>query len=448
MDQVDLFRRLAVALAIGLLIGLEQGWRQREDAEGGRTAGLRTHALTGLLGGICAALSVVSHPSVLATALVCFTAAFTLFAWFEAVSEKNFSVTSVVAAVLTFALGAYAVLGDQLMAVAAAVAMALLLALKDPLHSWVRQLSWLEVRAVLVLLAMSFLLLPVLPNRAIDPWGALNPAEIWLLAILIAGVSLGGYVAVKTMGDHAGIAIAALAGGLASSTATTLSFARLARDHHEAAPMLTGGILLAGVVMIVRVIVIALALAPSLIGQLLLPATAGALVLMTGGGFLILGRKKDDQESPSLLQLKNPFDVATALKLTALIAVIMLAAKVLSSISSTSGLYLLAAISGIADVDALTLSMARLSGSQVSLSDAAIAILMAVCMNTASKATMAAMIAGKAVGVTLAMFSGLAVAAISLVYLLVPKIQGLASPPLAPASLQQVLSVSASSLQL
>ncbi len=421
MDQDDLFRRLAVALAIGLLIGLERGWRQREEAEGERTAGLRTHALTGLLGGICAALSMVSHPSILATAFVCFTAAFTLFAWFEAVSEKNFSVTSVVAAVLTFALGAYAVLGDQLVSVAAAVAMALLLALKDPLHSWVRQLSWLEVRAVLVLLAMSFLLLPVLPNRAIDPWGAINPAEIWLLAILIAGVSFAGYVAVKTMGDHAGIAVAALAGGLASSTATTLSFARLARDHHQAAPVLTGGILLAGLVMIARVVVIALALAPSLISRLLLPAIAGAIVLMVGSVFLILRHREGERTSASPLQLRNPFDVATALKLTALIVVIMLVAKMLSGISSTSGLYVLAAISGIADVDALTLSMARLAGSQVPLAGAASAILIAVCMNTASKATMAAMIAGRAVGLPLAMFSGVAVAAVCFVYLLAPE---------------------------
>jgi len=318
-------------------------------------------------------------------------------------------------------LGAYAVLGDQLVAVAAAVAMALLLALKDPLHSWVRQLSWLEVRAVLVLLAMSFLLLPVLPNKAIDPWGTINPAEIWLLAILIAGVSFAGYVAVKTMGDHAGIAVAALAGGLASSTATTLSFARLARDHQQAAPVLTGGILLAGLVMIARVVVIALALAPSLISRLLLPAIAGAIVLMVGSVFLILRHREGERTSASPLQLRNPFDVATALKLTALIVVIMLVAKMLSGISSTSGLYVLAAISGIADVDALTLSMARLAGSQVPLAGAASAILIAVCMNTASKATMAAMIAGRAVGLPLAMFSGVAVAAVCFVYLLAPE---------------------------
>ena len=102
MDQEDLFRRLAVALAVGLLVGLESGWQLREEAEGERTAGLRTYALTGLLGGISAAVSAASSPLLLAAALMSFTAAFTLFAWVEATTERNFSVTGVVAAILTF----------------------------------------------------------------------------------------------------------------------------------------------------------------------------------------------------------------------------------------------------------------------------------------------------------------------------------------------------------
>jgi uncharacterized membrane protein (DUF4010 family) len=172
-----------------------------------------------LLGGTSGALSTASSPVVLAAVLVSFGAAFILFSWFETTSERDFSVTGVVAGLLTFALGAYSVLGNEQVAVAAAVAMAILLALKAPLHSWLRQLTWLEIRAVLILLAMSFLLLPVLPNRPVDPLGALNPAEVWLLAILIAGVSLAGYVAVRILGDEAGIAVAAVAGGVTSSTA-------------------------------------------------------------------------------------------------------------------------------------------------------------------------------------------------------------------------------------
>ena len=228
-------------------------------ARGGRRRAhrrLRTYALTGLLGGTSGALSLASSPLVLAAVLVSFAAAFTLFSWFEATSERDFSVTGVVAALLTFALGAYAVLGNEQVAVAAAVAMAILLALKAPLHSWLRQLTWLEIRAVLILLAMSFLLLPVLPNRAVDPWGALNPAEIWLLAILIAGVSFAGYVAVRTLGDETRDR-RSRAGRRRDLLDGDDGFVRprLARELPQATPLLAGGILIAGVTMLARVVV-------------------------------------------------------------------------------------------------------------------------------------------------------------------------------------------------
>jgi uncharacterized membrane protein (DUF4010 family) len=434
MDQDELFRRLALALAIGLLIGLERGWQLREEAEGERTAGLRTHALTGLLGGICAALSAATQPLVLAAGLVSFTAAFTLFAWLEASSEHNFSVTGVVAAILTFLLGAYAVLGQPLVAVAGGVAMALLLALKEPLHGWVRRLSWLELRAVLVLLAMSFLLLPVLPNRTVDPWHAINPAEIWLLAVLIAGISFVGYVAVKCLGEQAGVAVAALAGGVTSSTATTLSFARLAREQPQAWLVLAGGILLAGVVMIMRVVIVALALAPTLIGNLLVPTAAGALVLLAASAGFILVRQHAAGEDTASLDVKNPFDLASALKLAALIAVIMLLAKILSAMSSTRGLYLLAALSGIADVDAITLSMARVAGTTLAPQDAATAIVIAICANTAAKAGMAAVIAGRRVAIAVGVTSALAIAAIGVTHLLVPTFATVAAADLGEAA--------------
>jgi uncharacterized membrane protein (DUF4010 family) len=418
MDQDELFRRLAVALAIGLLIGLERGWQLREEAEGERTAGLRTFALTGLLGGICGALSSLSGPLVLAAALLSFAAAFTLFSWLEASSDNDFSVTGVVAALLTFVLGAYAVLGYQTVAVAAAVAMAILLALKKPLHTWLRQLSWLEIRAVLILLAMSFLLLPLLPNRAIDPWGALNPAEIWLLAILIAGVSFVGYAAVRVMGDKAGIAAAAVAGGVTSSTATTLSFARLGQEHPQAASLLAGGILIAGVTMMARVVAIAGALNPSLIGGVGPPAAAGAAVLAIGSAML-LRRHGESKVGRSILALRNPFELATVLKLAGLIAVVMLLAKVLSASAGARGLYLLAAVSGLADVDALTLSMSRLAGSQIAIVDATRAIVLAIAVNTAVKAAMAAYLGGRRMGATVGAVSAVAIVALTAVHILV-----------------------------
>ncbi|MET1026719.1 MAG: MgtC/SapB family protein [Dongiaceae bacterium] len=416
MEEAELFRRLGIALAIGLLIGLERGWQSRGAAEGSRTAGLRTYALSGLLGGVSAALAEATDMLLLAAGLVTFAGAFTWFSWHEAQAKNEFSVTGVVAALLTFTLGAYAVLGDANVAVAGAVAMVLLLALKSTLHGWMKNITWLEFRAVLILLAMGFLLLPVLPNRTVDPWDTLNPAAIWLLAIMIAGLSFAGYVAIRVIGDKAGIVIAALAGGLTSSTATTLSLARWAKGHEGATPLLAGGILLAGLVMVIRIVVIAGALNQALIISLALPLGAAGLVLLAGGLLLILRRPAADKEQPKL-DLKNPFDLGTALKLTALIAVITLLSKLAATTLGTGGVFALAAVSGLADVDALTLSMARLGGSQIAAEDATAAILLAAAVNTISKAAMAAWVGGRRLGLQVGVVSAIAVAAIGAVHL-------------------------------
>jgi len=411
MDQVHLFQRLGLALAIGLLVGLERGWQSREESEGERTAGIRTYALTGLLGGISAALSSLGSPMFLPVALVAFTGGFTLFSWLEATHERNFSVTGVVAGMLTFALGAYAVLGDETVAAAAAVTMTILLALKAPLHSWLRGLTWLEIRAVLILLAMTFLLLPILPDRPIDPWGAVNLATVWKLAILIAGVSFVGYVAVRLLGEKAGIAVTALAGGLTSSTATTLSLARLGKDHAEATPLLAGGILLSGLTMMVRVLVIVGVLNPRLIGDLAPPIVAAAAVLLAASAYFMLGHGKGDAPAPPLT-LSNPFDPMAAVKLAALIALIMLLAKIASDQLGAYGVMLVAAISGLADVDAVSLSMARLAPSSLTFPTAATAILIAVASNTIVKAIMTASVGGRKLGVAVGVVSGLAVLAL------------------------------------
>lgn len=396
-DQVELFSRLGIALAIGLLIGLERGWQQREEAEGERAAGLRTFALSGLLGGASAATALVSSDLFLAVAFLAFAGAFTLFSWFEAKADRDFSVTGVVAGILTFTLGAYAVLGDPTVAVASAVAMAALLALKKPLHSWLKRLTWLELRAVLVLLAMTFLLLPILPNEPMDPWGAINPASIWLLTILIAAMSFVGYVAVRMTGEQAGIALSGIAGGLASSTATTLSLSRMAREQKSDAPLFAAGVLFAGMVMMIRIAVIVGIINRGLLGAVILPLGAAALGLLVAG--LILMRRKNGAPSDASIGLKNPFDLLSALKLSALIAVIMIAAKVLHDYAGAAGLLALAAVSGLADVDALTLSVARLPVSEITLDEATNAILLCAAVNTGVKSIMALIAGGRQIGV-------------------------------------------------
>jgi uncharacterized membrane protein (DUF4010 family) len=381
----EILYRLTVALAIGLLIGLERGWRQRDEAEGERTAGLRTYTLTALLGGVSAALASFTSPVFLSLSFLAFAIGFSAFAWLQATAERNFSVTGVVAGMLAFALGAYAVLGDVQVAIATGVAVTLILALKQPLHSWLRTLTWVEIRAALILLAMTFLALPLLPDRPIDPWGAINPAEIWLLAIIVAGISFVGYIAMRVLGSQAGIALVALAGGLASSTVTTMTLARLAREHPPASPLVAAGILLSGSVMIVRVLVLASSLNPALLVPLLWPLGAAAFVLLCVTAMLFFMNRGGDATSPDL-KIKTPFDLGTALKLAGLIAVISLLAKWLIATTGENALTILAALSGIADVDAITLSLARLARQNITIVTATESIAIAVAVNTAVKA--------------------------------------------------------------
>jgi len=410
MDDTSLFFRLAVALAIGLLIGLERGWQQRKEAEGERTAGLRTYTLVALLGALSAVLTNHTSPVFLALSFLGFSLAFSAFSWLEAKAEGNFSVTGVVAGLITFALGAYAVLGELQVAIAAGVAVTLILALKRPLHQWLRRLTWLEIRSALILLAMTFLALPLLPDRTVDPWDSVNPAEIWLLAIIIAAVSFAGYIAVKIMGSQAGVALAALAGGLASSTATTVTLARMAREHPEASPLLAGGILLSGSVMVARVLVIASALNRELLLPLAWPLGAAGLVMIATAGLLFFTHGRGNSEHPQL-SMKSPFELGTALKLAGLIAVISLLAKVISTSVGDAGITVLAILSGIADVDAITLSLARLANSGITIATAALGIGIAAAVNTIVKAGMTVSLGGMKAGWIVSAASAAAIAA-------------------------------------
>ena len=410
--------RLAVALAIGLLVGLERGWQSRDEEDGHRAAGFRTFALSGLLGGAAAVVGSLSHPVVLGFVFVGYLAVFAAFHWLEAKADGNFSVTGVVAGALTFILGALAVLGDLTIAIAAAVAMTLLLALREQLHRWVASLTWAEIRAVLTLLAMSFLLLPVLPRQPVDPWGVLNLFDIWLYAIFIAAISFGGYVAVRLFGDRLGVIMAALAGGLASSTAVTLTLARLGKEHPASARLLSAGILIAGIVMAVRVAVVASLINPALFVPLVAPIGTLAVVLALVAGALLLARGSET-ESPRL-EIANPLEIGTALRLAAFIAVVIVATELGRRFVGSGAVLAVAAVSGIADVDAVPVSMAGQGGSALGLDTASLAILIAVAVNTVSKAVIAATTGGRAIGLYVGGASLLALVAAGLAWFFVP----------------------------
>lgn len=409
MDGDTLLSRLAVSLSIGLLIGLERGWRTRNEEDHQRAAGLRTFALSGLIGGITGAIAQqLGSPVVIGLVFLGFTAAFSAYHWLEAQAEQNYSATSVIAGMATFLLGSFAVVGDLTAAIAGSVAAAVLLALREQLHRWVASISWAEIRSGLTLLAMTFLLLPILPNKPIDPWNAINPYEIWLLTILIATVSFIGYVAVRVFGDRLGILMAAAAGGLASSTATTMTLAGLARRHQDSSGLLAGGTLLAGLIMVIRVAIVATALSPSLLPHLQWPLLFGGGTFAIGTGLLLL-QSEGSSEQPEL-KITNPLELAPTIKMGALIAAVMLMSHLLQQSFGSTGLLATAAISGSVDVDAISISMARMASQTIEPKLAAQAILIAVGMNTLVKAAMAAWTGGLRLGSRVGTVSVLGVA--------------------------------------
>lgn len=412
MGAAELIRRLAYALAIGLLIGLERGWGARSEQEGERTAGVRTHGLAALLGGVWGAVAVeFGHDGgavALALSFLLFGAVMSAFRYREAEHDRTFGATSVVALMLAYALGAFAVAGDEVAAAAAAVATTALLAAKGWLHEWLQRLTWEELRSGLVLLIMSFIFLPILPDRAIDRWGAINPHEIWLLTVLIAAVSFAGYVAVKVVGYRRGITVAGLAGGLASSTATTAALARLAGERPADVGVLAAGALFANAVMGPRVLAVlgvvnpafGLRLAAPLIAVGLVYLLSGWLVLRRGGGL------SDDDDNP--VTGANPLDLPAVLKFSALLAAVMILSRVATKVAGSAGVYALAALSGLADVDAISLSMARHGVQEIGMAPAAAAVLLAIFSNTVVKVGLAWGIGGAAMGIRLAVGSLLA----------------------------------------
>jgi len=389
--------RLALALAIGFLVGVERGWRERDIAEGGRTAGIRTFALTGLLGGLAGLLSVELGGWAFAALGGPFAAAFIWFKAREQADDRDHSVTAVVAALLVFALGAYATLGDWRVAAGTAVVVTALLAFKGVLHDWLKKLTWPELRSALVVLAMSFVALPLLPDRGFGPHGAFNPHELWLLTIVLAGVSFAAYALVKVLGPSRGLVVASLAGALVSSTAVTLNLARISRRDPEAVGVAAGCALFAGGVMAVRILAMAGVLAPGMLTNLLAPlgvfaacsAVAGVVVIWRQGG---AGPPRD-------WPMKSPFEMAMVFKLALVLGLVMAAARVLSAAYGSQGLLPMAAVAGLVDVDAVTLAVSRMTAREgLSGNLAAQAVLLAAAVDSASKAAIALMVGGRRFG--------------------------------------------------
>lgn len=407
--------QLAVALLLGALIGLERGWESRELAAGRRVAGIRTYALLGLLGGLSALLSEALTPWAFPVMLVG-VAALTLVAYrTQAEQERNVSITGAVGQLLTFSFGAIAVGVDLVVATAGAVVTVLILDNKREIHGLINRLHAHELDAAFKLLLISVVMLPLLPDEGMGPGGAINPYEIWWLVVLIASVSFVGYFAVRVGGTEKGILFTSLFAGLSSSTALTLHFSRQSREAAELSPLLAAGILIACGTMFPRILLYALIINPALIPPLVLPVAVMATLLYLPA-LLIWHRQRQHQDVTRPTLKQNPLDLKSALTFGALLTAIMFLGEWLREWLGDAGVYLLAASSGVADVDAITLSLTRMSHGTITLETAVMGIVIAASVNNLIKGGLAAVIGTGALGrrvtgpMLLSLAAGLAVA--------------------------------------
>ncbi|HCU67350.1 MAG TPA: hypothetical protein DF774_16495 [Rheinheimera sp.] len=381
-------RNFLLALAIGALVGIERE-KHKTTEHPGTFGGLRTFILIAQVGAVSAWLSIhLQSPwlfisAVLALSLVVITA----YVLENRQQPAALGLTTEISAITVCLLGGAVMFGYAELAVALAILTSAILTFKQPLHGLVSKLDTSDLYAGSKLLLATFIILPLLPDHAVDPWLALNPYKLWLLVILISALSLLGYIAVRLLGAARGTALAGLAGGLVSSTAVSMSMARQSKTEvdDDAADKLASGILLAWLVMFVRVMVtVALVYLP-LLTQIWLPFSLMALFTAALAGFFYWRGNAGRQIKQRQDNLSNPFSLWAASKFALLFALVLLTVKLTQHYAPAEGVYLVAALAGLTDVDAITLSMTELARQNNQLSLSAAALLVAVLSNTLVK---------------------------------------------------------------
>jgi uncharacterized membrane protein (DUF4010 family) len=382
---------LASALMIGALVGIE---RERSKALSGNVGigGVRTFILFALTGAVSAWLSrELGSPWIFVVALAAVAAlAIAGYVVQARVKPNAVGLTTETAAIGVCLLGGACTAGYHEMALAVGIAVSAVLAYKESMHGLVAKLGPDDISAGVKLLAATFIVLPLLPATAVDPWGVLKPRSIWTLVILIAALSLVGYLATRALGPQRGTAITGLSGGLVSSTAVTLAFAKQSREEGgKSDDALAGGLLLAWAVMGVRVVVLAAILFTPLVRPLVVPFGAMTLVTLAAAAFLLRRARAQEPAAAGEVALRNPFSLTSAVKFGLVFAAVLIVVAVVERYLPSQGYYVVAAVAGLTDVDAITLSMAGLArNGGADLATAAGALVVAALANTLVKCGM------------------------------------------------------------
>lgn len=402
VDDTGLYARIALSLGIGLLIGLERGWRAREQAEGTRWAGLRTFALLGLFGGLSGYLGLVLQSDIIILIMALAVALLIAVAYRASLGQDalDWGATTEMAALVTFALGLVAVRGDAGLAAALCVVVVAVLTAKRRLHGAIRQIFRSELDAFVKLLVLSVVILPFLPNRGYGPGEVLNPYYIWWMVVLIQAIAFFGHFAMRFWGARLGPLVLGFFGGLASSTAVTVESARIARRLPPAAEPMAAGIAMGTTVMYLRTGLVLVILHQGLFMTIAAPLLLGALGTLIGG--VVVSRRNAGEGSPKTeavtpASLPPPSDLLTALQFGLILAAVLLLSHYARTLIGEEALFAVSALSGLADVDAVTMAMAHVApqGAGVCLQPAeATGFLEDPCYGVLGTAILAAVAAG------------------------------------------------------
>ncbi len=414
MVDFALIQNFLIALALGALVGLEREYaRYRRKAQS--YAGIRTYPLIALFGALAAYLGVIISPWILFISLF-LVGGIIIIAYF-AVNEKvhkYVGATSEIAGFLTFFMGVLAYYNEILLATTLAVIMTIILYARSILHNFARKMKKKELVDTLKFAVIAFVILPFLPDKGYGPFAIFNPHQVWLMVVFISAISFAGYITLKWLGEK-GITLAGLLGGIASSTATTLSFSERSRKEKKIFRALALGVILANLAMFVRVLVLVFAINASIFWEIL-PSVL-ILIMLTSIFSYFLWKKA--KKVKAKVHLSSPLRLGPALKFGAFFAVIVMLTKIANVYFSSRGIYLVSFFSGFADVDAVVLSLAQLVDTTITLKVAHDGILIGILTNILAKGGIAYWLGGKEFGkIVLSFFLVLTVIGMVLLYFL------------------------------
>lgn len=385
MDPRETLIRLAVAALGGLAVGVEREWSARKEGDSTRFGGVRTFLLLGLLGGLAPVVATLDPRAglvVLAGGVAVVAVAYLVSAW-----RGTIDATTEVAGVVVVAAGALAGAGHFAVASAVSAGTALVLIEKSRMHAAVARIQTAELEAAARFAVLALVVLPLLPLEPWGPFGGVEPRKLWALVLLFSGLSFAGYLALRIAGPGRGYGIAGLLGGLVSSTAVTLNFARESRDRSGHAVALAAGALAASTILPLRVLVlsavlnleVALALAPALAPMLLLAV----------GAAIWAWRKSGTASAEAGLLPGNPLRLGAAIQMAVLFTLVLWGLAAVRERFGSSGLLGTSALLGLTDLDALTYSMAKLAGTGTAIETAVRALLIGMLANTTFKGVVA-----------------------------------------------------------